>query len=143
MVAGGIVSDRGLPCHEFEHSTTKDPPSEIYILSSRHPLQKIRFAKGRMLKMVSDRGLPGHEFDPSTTKDPPCRAAMHVKSVEQLKRPPVGVVWELGEGCQLRCRPRHLTMVQKLRGPSPKALSVAEQCDVNIKSIKSINQREQ
>ncbi|GFX82731.1 HTH_Tnp_Tc3_2 domain-containing protein [Trichonephila clavipes] len=26
--------------------------SEIYILSSRHPLQKIRFEKGRMLKMV-------------------------------------------------------------------------------------------
>ncbi|GFX86331.1 hypothetical protein TNCV_2562131 [Trichonephila clavipes] len=25
--------------------------AEIYILSSRHPLQKIRFAKGRMLKM--------------------------------------------------------------------------------------------
>ncbi|GFU95518.1 uncharacterized protein TNCV_2729721 [Trichonephila clavipes] len=24
--------------------------------------------------------------------------------------------------CQLRCRPRHLTMVQNWRGPSPKAL---------------------
>ncbi|GFS65228.1 hypothetical protein TNCV_2450861 [Trichonephila clavipes] len=42
---------------------------------------------------VSDLGLPCHEFEPSTTKDPPCRAAMHVKSVESCKRPPVGVVW--------------------------------------------------
>ncbi|GFU04327.1 hypothetical protein TNCV_864251 [Trichonephila clavipes] len=47
-----VVSDRGLPCHEFEPSTTKDPPSEIYALSSKHPPQKIRFNKGRMLKMV-------------------------------------------------------------------------------------------
>ncbi|GFX56408.1 hypothetical protein TNCV_2243401 [Trichonephila clavipes] len=29
-----------------------------------------------------------------------------------LKCPPVGVVEKLGEGYQLRCRPRHLTMVQ-------------------------------
>ncbi|GFU85578.1 hypothetical protein TNCV_292411, partial [Trichonephila clavipes] len=25
------------------------------------------------------------------SKDPPCRAAMHVKSCRELKRPPVGV----------------------------------------------------
>ncbi|GFU69747.1 uncharacterized protein TNCV_1221351 [Trichonephila clavipes] len=42
---------------------------------------------------VSDRGLPCHEFEPSTSKDPPCRAVMHVKSVEELKHPAVGVVW--------------------------------------------------
>ncbi|GFU05474.1 hypothetical protein TNCV_3291161 [Trichonephila clavipes] len=36
---------------------------------------------------------------------------MQVKSVRKFK-PPVGVVWKLGEGCQLRFRPRHLTMVQ-------------------------------
>ncbi|GFV30727.1 uncharacterized protein TNCV_951481 [Trichonephila clavipes] len=37
-------------------------------------------------------------------------------------------------GCQLRCRPRHLTMVQNyvVRRQSPR---VAEQCDVNIQSI--------
>ncbi|GFT90769.1 hypothetical protein TNCV_2777521 [Trichonephila clavipes] len=41
---------------------------------------------------------------------------------QKLKRPPLGVVWSLGEGwCQLRCHPRHLTG-SKLRGPSPKAL---------------------
>ncbi|GFT76474.1 hypothetical protein TNCV_3022501 [Trichonephila clavipes] len=43
---------------------------------------------------------------------------MHIKIVK-LKRPPVGVVWNpgekgasSGEGCQLRCHPRHLTMFQ-------------------------------
>ncbi|GFW34817.1 uncharacterized protein TNCV_698051 [Trichonephila clavipes] len=34
-------------------------------------------------------------------------------------------------GCQLRCRPRHLIMVQNY-AKSPR---VAEQCDVNIQSI--------
>ncbi|GFX06926.1 hypothetical protein TNCV_1202411 [Trichonephila clavipes] len=62
----------------------------------------------KVRRWVSDRGLPCHEFEPSTTKDPPCRAAMHVKSVESF---PVGVVVRR-EGCQLRCHPRHLTMVQ-------------------------------
>ncbi|GFT21843.1 hypothetical protein TNCV_3179501 [Trichonephila clavipes] len=38
------------------------------------------------------------EFEPSATKDPPCRAAMHVKSIRELKCPLVGVVWWLGEG---------------------------------------------
>ncbi|GBM42452.1 hypothetical protein AVEN_139887-1 [Araneus ventricosus] len=29
-----------------------------------------------------------------------------------VKRPPIGVAWKFGEGCELRCRPRHLTVVQ-------------------------------
>ncbi|GFY27520.1 uncharacterized protein TNCV_2071401 [Trichonephila clavipes] len=45
-----------------------------------------------------------------------------------------GVVVRRGRGCQLRCRPRHLTMVQNyvVRRQNPR---VAEQCDVNIQSI--------
>ncbi|GFW62726.1 hypothetical protein TNCV_2624891 [Trichonephila clavipes] len=38
-------------------------------------------------------------------------AAMHVKSGESSKRPPVGVV-VMRRVFQLRCRPRHLTMAQ-------------------------------
>ncbi|GFU84810.1 hypothetical protein TNCV_2127511 [Trichonephila clavipes] len=45
-----------------------------------------------------------HEFEPSTSKDPPCWGVM-------LKRPPDGVVVRTGR-CQLRRRPRYLTMVQ-------------------------------
>ncbi|GFX87992.1 uncharacterized protein TNCV_4374561 [Trichonephila clavipes] len=42
-------------------------------------------------------------------------------------------------GCQLRCRPRHLTMV-KITWSVAKSPRVAEQCDVNIQSInQSIN----
>ncbi|GFV22259.1 hypothetical protein TNCV_3225631 [Trichonephila clavipes] len=69
---------------------------------------------------------------PVPLKDPPCRAAMHVKSVE-LKRPPVGVVWELGE-CPLRCRhvpPDEWFKNYVVRRQKP---SVAEQCDVNIRT---------
>ncbi|GFT19610.1 hypothetical protein TNCV_2534851 [Trichonephila clavipes] len=77
----------------------------------------------RVIK-VSDRGLPCHEFEPSTTKDPPYSVAMHVKSVESSN------VLSL----VLRCRPRHLTLVQTdvCVAKSPR---VAEQCDVNIQSI--------
>ncbi|GFU31737.1 hypothetical protein TNCV_1176141 [Trichonephila clavipes] len=44
-----------------------------------------------------------------------------------------GVVVRRG-GCQFRCRPRHLTMVQNyvVRRQNPR---VAEQCNVNIQSI--------
>ncbi|GFV32151.1 uncharacterized protein TNCV_1674401 [Trichonephila clavipes] len=41
-----------------------------------------------------------------------------------------GVVARRG-GCQLRCRPRHLTMVQNTWSVA-KSPRVAEQCDVNI-----------
>ncbi|GBO05857.1 hypothetical protein AVEN_151555-1 [Araneus ventricosus] len=37
---------------------------------------------------------------------------LHAKSYVVAKRPLVGVAWTLGEGCQLSCRPRHLTVVQ-------------------------------
>ncbi|GFT91413.1 uncharacterized protein TNCV_4285691 [Trichonephila clavipes] len=45
-----------------------------------------------------------------------------------------GVVVRRGE-CQLRCRPRHLTMVQNYVVRRQKSPRVAEQCDVNIQSI--------
>ncbi|GFT30106.1 hypothetical protein TNCV_1470181 [Trichonephila clavipes] len=49
-----------------------------------------------------------------------------------------GVVVRRG-GCQLRCRPRHLTMVQ-ITWSVAKSPRVAEQCDVNIKSINQSSQ---
>ncbi|GFU83799.1 hypothetical protein TNCV_1694691 [Trichonephila clavipes] len=48
--------------------------------------------------------LACHEFEASTTKDPSCREAMHVKSVESSNI--------LDVVCQLKCRPRHFTIVQ-------------------------------
>ncbi|GFV61709.1 uncharacterized protein TNCV_188671 [Trichonephila clavipes] len=47
-----------------------------------------------------------------------------------------GVVVRRG-GCQLRCRPRHLTMVQ-ITWSVAKSPRVAEQCDVNINSTQPI-----
>ncbi|GFX05775.1 hypothetical protein TNCV_5089651 [Trichonephila clavipes] len=53
-----------------------------------------------------------HELEPSTAENPPCMGAMHVKCVqEETSSRWCGVVVRRG-GCQLRCCPRHLTMVQ-------------------------------
>ncbi|GFX78616.1 hypothetical protein TNCV_30561 [Trichonephila clavipes] len=43
--------------------------------------------------------------------------------MSRLKRPPVGLVWKLGEGCRLRCRPPPLTMVQYYEANSQKPSS--------------------
>ncbi|GFU20245.1 uncharacterized protein TNCV_4933271 [Trichonephila clavipes] len=55
---------------------------------------------------------------------------MHVKSVESSIILPL--VWcdRSEKWCQHRCRPRHLAMVQNDEVPR-----VAEQCDVNIRSL--------
>ncbi|GFX08668.1 uncharacterized protein TNCV_61951 [Trichonephila clavipes] len=45
-----------------------------------------------------------------------------------------GVVVRRGR-CQLRCRPRHLTMVQNYVVRVAKRPRVAEQCDVNLHSL--------
>ncbi|GFV67865.1 uncharacterized protein TNCV_926311 [Trichonephila clavipes] len=55
--------------------------------------------------------LACHKLEPSTAKDPPCRGAMHVKSVESSNVPPRSCGSQ-EKGCQLRCRPLHLTIVQ-------------------------------
>ncbi|GFY32588.1 uncharacterized protein TNCV_673431 [Trichonephila clavipes] len=56
--------------------------------------------------------LTCHEFEPNTTKDTPCSGAMYVKSVESSKILPFVRCGSEERGCQLRCPPRHLTMVQ-------------------------------
>ncbi|GFU36692.1 hypothetical protein TNCV_3311831 [Trichonephila clavipes] len=77
--------------------------------------------RGSLLLTLSGRGslmvketkswLMCHEFKPTATEDPPCRGAMHVKSVEaRTSSHWCGV--EIRKSCQLRCRPRHLIMVQ-------------------------------
>ncbi|GFT19469.1 hypothetical protein TNCV_2533741 [Trichonephila clavipes] len=45
----------------------------------------------------------------STAEDPPCRGGRSTLNMPKLKRPLVGVKWQLGEGF---LRHRHLTMVQ-------------------------------
>ncbi|GFW82930.1 hypothetical protein TNCV_2209821 [Trichonephila clavipes] len=45
-----------------------------------------------------------------------------VLDLASLKRPPVGVVWELGEGVPAQVSSTSLDHGSKLRGPSPKAL---------------------
>ncbi|GFY04429.1 uncharacterized protein TNCV_4415171 [Trichonephila clavipes] len=70
--------------------------------------------RGSLVVKVTDSWSTCHEFEPNTAEDPPCRGAMHVKSVESSNVLPFvwcGVVVRRG-ACQLRCRPRHLTMVQ-------------------------------
>ncbi|GFS53595.1 hypothetical protein TNCV_730451 [Trichonephila clavipes] len=56
-----------------------------------------------------------HGFKPSTAEDPPCRGGLCSLNMSRIKHPPVGVEVRSGWGCQLRCRPRPLTMVQNAR----------------------------
>ncbi|GFU89297.1 hypothetical protein TNCV_1078941, partial [Trichonephila clavipes] len=78
--------------------------------------------------------LPCHEFEACTTKDPPCRAAMHVKSVKELKRPAVRCDVLVREGV-----PAQVSSTSLDHGSSTwsvaKSPREAEQRDVNIQSI--------
>ncbi|GFX70109.1 hypothetical protein TNCV_4615471 [Trichonephila clavipes] len=46
-----------------------------------------------------------------------------------------GVLVRRGRGCQLRCHPCHLNMVQNYMVRRPQSPRIAEQCDVNIHSL--------
>ncbi|GFW04167.1 uncharacterized protein TNCV_2669321 [Trichonephila clavipes] len=60
-----------------------------------------------------------YQADVSSTEDPPCRGGRCMLNMSRLKRPPVGVVWKLGE--EFPVSPSLLDHGSKLRGPSPKA----------------------
>ncbi|GFU72764.1 retrovirus-related Pol polyprotein from transposon 297 [Trichonephila clavipes] len=86
--------------------------SEIYILSSRHPLQKIRVAV--VAEWYRHRIVAGFVTSsspvPLKTRRVGQRCTLNLSRAEMSSRW-CGVVVRRG-GCQLRCRPRHLTMVQ-------------------------------
>ncbi|GFX26983.1 uncharacterized protein TNCV_1841551 [Trichonephila clavipes] len=67
---------------------------------------------GNLMIKAPDRGWPCHEFEPSTTKYQLRRAAMYIKSIESSTALPLVWCGSWERGCQLRCRPRYLTMVQ-------------------------------
>ncbi|GFT46474.1 hypothetical protein TNCV_3219701 [Trichonephila clavipes] len=72
-----------------------------------------RDAGGTLVVIVTDSWHACHELDPCTAEDPPYRGGRYTLNMSSLKRPPAGVVRKLTERVgQLRCRPRHLTMVQ-------------------------------
>ncbi|GBM08029.1 hypothetical protein AVEN_71467-1 [Araneus ventricosus] len=60
-----------------------------------------------------DRRIAGSK--PIPLKDPPCMGPVTLNHISSGKRPPAGVAWKFGEGCQLRCRPRHLTAFKDVR----------------------------
>ncbi|GFX18356.1 uncharacterized protein TNCV_4306571 [Trichonephila clavipes] len=67
--------------------------------------------RGSLVVKVNASWLDCHEIELNATKDRPYRGAMHVKSVKSSNVLPL--VWYcMRRGCQLRCGPRHLTMVQ-------------------------------
>ncbi|GFX62688.1 hypothetical protein TNCV_4868481 [Trichonephila clavipes] len=74
-----------------------------------------RSGRGSRMVKVSDHGWLAPSSSPVPLKFPPCRGVMHIKSVESSNVLPL--VWcgswvVERKGFQLRCRPRHLTMVQ-------------------------------
>ncbi|GFW38683.1 hypothetical protein TNCV_3880501 [Trichonephila clavipes] len=78
-------------------NTSKGTSAKTCLMSPRHSRM---CGRDSLVVKVTDSGLASHEFEPSATEDPPCREA--------------GAVWKLGEGkgCQLRRRPRYLTMIR-------------------------------
>ncbi|GFV56074.1 uncharacterized protein TNCV_2266601 [Trichonephila clavipes] len=80
--------------------------------STRILVQNPSSGRGSLVVKVMDSWPACHEFEPSATKDPPCREAMHVKSVGSSNVLPLSWGGNYETGCQLRGRPRHLTMVQ-------------------------------
>ncbi|GFY27188.1 hypothetical protein TNCV_2068091 [Trichonephila clavipes] len=69
---------------------------------------KERCGRGCLVVKVPDSWPTCHAFEPSTAKDPPCEGTYML----ELRRPPVGVVWKLGEGVPAEVLSSHLTMVQ-------------------------------
>ncbi|GFW00742.1 hypothetical protein TNCV_2305151 [Trichonephila clavipes] len=53
-----------------------------------------------------------HEFDPCTAEEPPYRGGKCSSNLSRLRRFPVGGVVGVERGCQLKCHPRHLTVVE-------------------------------
>ncbi|GFU97812.1 hypothetical protein TNCV_2532841 [Trichonephila clavipes] len=59
---------------------------------------------------------------PSTTEEPSCKGARCTLNTLRLKRTPVDVAWQLGEGVPAQESSSSLDNDSKLRGPSPEAL---------------------
>ncbi|GFX17805.1 DUF4817 domain-containing protein [Trichonephila clavipes] len=56
-------------------------------------------------------------------------------NLSRAQTPSLWCGWKLGEECQLRCRPRRTTTWFKVTMSITKSPRVAEQCDVNIRSL--------
>ncbi|GFY32125.1 hypothetical protein TNCV_2622621 [Trichonephila clavipes] len=79
--------------HGFEKNNGTE--NELFVHSPRRP---ILTGRDSLVVKVTASWLACHEFQHGTPEGPPCRSACCV----EVKR----------GRCQLRCRPRHLTMVQ-------------------------------
>ncbi|GFU45899.1 hypothetical protein TNCV_5102101 [Trichonephila clavipes] len=55
-------------------------------------------SRGSILVKIKDSWLECHEFELSSGEDPSCRIGQYTLNLSRLKRPPVAVVWKLGEG---------------------------------------------
>ncbi|GFS99303.1 hypothetical protein TNCV_1601171 [Trichonephila clavipes] len=66
-----------------------------------------------------------HELQPGIAEDLPCMRQSTLK-LSKLKRPTVGLVWELGEGRGGAQVSSSLDHGSKLRGPSPNSPRVAK-----------------
>ncbi|GFV06545.1 hypothetical protein TNCV_2948671 [Trichonephila clavipes] len=67
--------------------------------------------RGSPVVKVTDMQPACHEIEPCAAEDPPCRSGRCMLKLSRLKVLPwCGVEFRMG--CQLRCLPRHFTLVQ-------------------------------
>ncbi|GFV72958.1 hypothetical protein TNCV_1329661 [Trichonephila clavipes] len=91
-----------------------------------HHIQGLKFRGHNSLAVKVKDSCPAcPEFRPGTVEDPPCRTGRCTLNMSRLERPPVGLVWNQGEGVSCSS----LDHRSKLRGPSPKALKGKNDCD--------------
>ncbi|GFY27666.1 hypothetical protein TNCV_911171 [Trichonephila clavipes] len=72
--------------------------------------------RGRLVIKATDSKLAYHEFELSADEVPPCRGGRKTFNMSRLKRPPIGVVWKLGEGVPAQVSSSSLLHGSKFRG---------------------------
>ncbi|GFY02863.1 hypothetical protein TNCV_3507431 [Trichonephila clavipes] len=75
--------------------------------------------RGSLVVKVMDSWLACREYEPCTAEEQSWRRSRCRLNMSKLKRPPVGVVYKLGEECYLRCSPRRILGVKEVRCQKP------------------------
>ncbi|GFW09810.1 hypothetical protein TNCV_868721 [Trichonephila clavipes] len=123
-----FVTDRGSKLQKNWRNTTR-----VNKFSEWSPaFTQVFSGCGSQVVKVSDSWLVCHEFQPSIVEDPPFRGE---RWTFNLSRAQTSARWC---GVPPQVSSSSLDHGSKLRGSSPKALILVEQCDVNIHSLTQV-----
>ncbi|GBN85570.1 hypothetical protein AVEN_15760-1 [Araneus ventricosus] len=98
--------------------------------SSLDSMNHCHSTKGRGVLVVRSR-LRDQKFPGSKPESAVCTGLLQVKSYIRAEESSDSVVQKFGEGCQLRCCPRHLTALQNCDGRTKIAYELLPKHNVN------------